>query len=75
MENKEYKDCGCANGWYSPSILVNGKWVKEHPDRVPAEVVACREAGHGLSSKKLGNCYYEYSCAICKIKYDVDSSD
>ena len=75
MENKGYKDCGCANRWYSPNILVNGKWVKEHPDRIPAEVVACREAGHQKRGVSLGRCWTQVYCDICKITYDVDSSD
>lgn len=75
MENNEYKNCGCANGWYAPHILKNSKWVKAHEDRIPAEVVACRAAGHRVREVKKGNCWYQVYCDTCRITYDYDSSD
>lgn len=35
----------------------------------------CREAKHVLSNRNLGRCYDEYSCAICRITFNIDSSD
>jgi hypothetical protein len=75
MENKEYKNCGCANGWYAPNIWKDGKWVKMYEDRVPAEVTACRAAGHRTREVKKGNCWHQVYCDVCKITWDVDSSD
>jgi hypothetical protein len=60
MEN-EMKNLGCMNGWKSE----------------PVEYTKCKSGCHHefVSTRKLGNCWYEYSCEICKIKYNVDSSD
>jgi hypothetical protein len=55
----EIKDLGCMNGWPVD----------------PLEYVHCCNHKHVLTTVKLGNCWTEYSCEICKIKYNVDSSD
>jgi hypothetical protein len=55
------KDLGCMNGW--------------HLKDKPKEYVECCALGHKHTQKKLGNCWYEYYCEICKIRYNVDSSD
>ena len=48
---------------------VNG-WLQR-----PTEVAQCEEQGHKTKEERLGDCYYEYTCDICNIKYTVDSSD
>ena len=53
------KDLGIMNGW----------------SEKPKEYVECREAKHRVNETKLGNCYYEYECPVCKIRWRVDSSD
>ena len=56
MENT-IKDLGCMNGW-----------VNE-----PAEFTECRKIHpHFIEVKKLGNCWYEYTCKVCGIRYTVD---
>jgi hypothetical protein len=64
MNENEIKDLGCMNGWKDPSNEWTLYW-------------ACLNAGHRshLQNNKLGNCWTEITCEICKIKYNVDSSD
>lgn len=61
MENDEVKDLGCMNGWHG----------------APPEYTKCVASSHFVhrTKKRLGNCWYEFTCPICKIKWDVDSSD
>ena len=64
MENIEYKNLGCMNGWdYS------GKGN-------PTEFDNCIALGHTHRAIRSGTwtCYTYYFCDICKIKYEVDSS-
>lgn len=53
-----FKNLGCLNGY------------SETPD----EVKRCWEKAHLLEGRKLGNCYYEYFCDECRIRYSIDSS-
>lgn len=53
-----YKNLGCLNNW-----------VEE-----PAEYLACCQAGHSWRETNLGNCWNKYTCDICKICFDIDSS-
>lgn len=50
---------GCMNGWY---------------EKPPKEFTKCRKLKHKVDRKNLGNCYNEFTCTTCKIKYQVDSS-
>ena len=54
-----FKHLGVANGWRKD----------------PAEYVKCKEQKHQCWERNIGRCYTEYGCDICKIKYEVDSSD
>jgi hypothetical protein len=58
-EGLDEVDLGTANGWVA----------------TPIEYTSCRKANHPLNERKLGNCYYEYTCPICHITFRVDSSD
>lgn len=60
MEN-EVKNLGLMNGW------------KENP----VELTECRAKGHmpEVVRSATWRCYSYYSCPICKIQYEVDSSD
>jgi hypothetical protein len=62
MENK-IKNLGCANGWTDESLPIE---YEQHVNARHFELATV---------KKLGNCWYEYTCPICKIRYNVDSSD
>ena len=42
---------------------------------IPFIFIECAKLGHVKVSKKLGRCYHEYTCEICKFTYSVDSSD
>lgn len=71
------KDLGTMNGWYAPISYPNG-W--EGPpvrgeDKVPPEYTACVAAGHPHRETRLGRCWNRYTCDICQITWDVDSSD
>jgi hypothetical protein len=57
--DKHYEHMGAVNGW-----------IKR-----PTKVVQCEQDGHKVKEERLGDCYYEYTCDICNIKYTVDSSD
>ncbi len=73
----EMKDLGCANGWVGPTSYPQG-WdgpAVKGVDRTPVEYTACRKAGHPLQVVKKGNCWYQYTCPICGITWDEDSSD
>ena len=59
MGEHEVKDLGCMNGWKIP----------------PDEYKDCVDSNHDVSTKKLGNCWYEYTCKVCGIRYNIDSSD
>lgn len=63
LVSREYKDLGCMNGWVLGAS--------------PKEYLCCWSLNHikSIIKKKLGNCLYEYTCPICKIKYSADSSD
>jgi hypothetical protein len=56
-----FKNLGCMNGWKI--------------GETPKEYCECWSKGHKQTQIKLGECWYEYYCEICKIVYDVDSSD
>ena len=82
------KDLGCANSW-SPVIVYPSykdmvhktNEVIQKPDTTPLEYTACQQAfktggaNHPLTVVKKGNCWYQYTCPICGITWDVDSSD
>ena len=59
-EVKEYKNLGIMNGW------------KEQPK----EYKECCEKKHThiRQGSSVWSCYNYYSCPICKIRYEVDSS-
>lgn len=57
--DKDYKHLGAANGWLMQ----------------PQELKECEKQRHKQKEQQLGNCYHEYTCDICNIKYTVDSSD
>lgn len=72
------KDLGCQNGWYGATYYPNG-WdgpkVKE-PDNIPVEYTRCQhELKHSLVAVNKGRCWTQYTCPICEITWDVDSSD
>jgi hypothetical protein len=76
MNEVGYKNLGCMNSWFSPKILRDGKWVPMYPNlKPPVEFQLCREAGHKPREITKGRCWYQVYCDICKITYDVDSSD
>lgn len=56
-----------------PQVFVYG----EQPGEVhsPALVVRLGHHRHEIVERKLGNCYYEYTCTGCKLTYRIDSSD
>lgn len=60
MVNREYQNCGCANGWQETPEIVN----TAHKDKDAQWVVV-----------NLGRCYNKYICDKYKIYYTVDSSD
>lgn len=57
----EYTDLGIMNNW------------KEHPE----EYKNCLEQKHKINSiaSSWWSCYTYYDCPICKIRFEVDSSD
>ena len=55
---EKIKNFGYANGW----------------NNTPKEVKCCRDLGHTLEGRKIGNCVHEHYCPICKITWTVDSS-
>jgi len=56
------KDLGCQNGW-----------IGEYP---PEWVKCCEEKHYKyIVVAKKGNCWHQYTCPICEITWDVDSSD
>lgn len=61
MENNKYKNLGVMNGW--------NEW--------PAEYRKCRELGHYHT--RVGNdphvTWTKFFCEVCKIEYEIDSSD
>ena len=71
------KDLGCLNGWHGCTNYPNG-WdqpgVKE-ADNIPPEYEACVAQGHALITGNKGRCWTQYTCPICEITWDVDSSD
>lgn len=71
------KNLGCMNGWYGRVTYPNGwdgKKVKE-PDNIPLEYTKCVDANHPLVEVNKGRCWTQYTCPICNITWDVDSSD
>ncbi len=72
------KDLGCMNGWAARVwTKADGSKFVEKEDTTPEEYKKCKSGCHHefVSVRKLGNCRHEYSCEICNIKYNVDSSD
>ena len=59
----EFKHLGWANVW---------DYLKK-PE--PEEFKNCNAANHRLERYELGRCLMRYKCPICRISYDVDSSD
>lgn len=55
----KWKDLGFVNGW------------RENPK----EYDACKAQGHKLIETNIGTCLNRWECPICKIHFDVDSSD
>lgn len=81
VENK-MKYLGFANGWdavinyptYKDMVnRTNG--VVEKPNTTPPEYTACVSLGHKHTAQIKGRCWYVYSCPICGIEWEVDSSD
>ncbi len=58
-KKSKIKDFGIMNAW-------NGK--------TPSRVKKCQQMKHVVTSKKISDCYHEYSCSICNYLYTVDSS-
>ena len=58
-EIDKYKNLGTMNGW----------------KKSPKELDRCEEKLHTRGARNLGRGYEEYYCPICKIRYQVDSSD
>ncbi len=65
----DYKDLGYMNGWEYEVKDGVAHFTKAK------EYNFCREQGHQLRSINRGRCDNRYICDICKIYYDVDSSD
>lgn len=42
--------------------------------KTPSRVKKCQQMKHVVTSKKISDCYHEYSCSICNYLYTVDSS-
>lgn len=65
MDTSDYNNLGCMNAWY-----YGGK-------NNPPEYDECIAKGHQhrAVSSATWRCYTYYYCDICKIKYEVDSSD
>jgi len=53
------KDLGIANGWRE----------------TPPELITCSDQDHKISTINIGKCLTKFICPICKIKWEVDSSD
>lgn len=58
----EIKDLGCMNGW---------------GDNVPEEYRLCCRGNHykHVEVVSLGRCWSQYTCKVCGIRYNIDSSD
>jgi hypothetical protein len=41
----------------------------------PAEYLKCMENGHELTYRQAGRCNMEFTCCVCNIRWNVDSSD
>ena len=63
IDRSKYKNLGCMNWWHSEG------------EDAPPEAQKCFDAGHSHIAENIGNCWTKYYCDICKIYYDVDSSD
>lgn len=81
-KGKKMKDLGCQNGWSADIVYPTYKdmvnrtnAVVRKPDTTPPEYTACREAGHPLVEGNRGRCWTQYTCPICQITWDTDSSD
>ena len=72
------KDLGCMNGWYAPVYHVSG-WdsptYKKEEDKIPQEYLHCVSQKRPLVVANKGRCWTQYTCPICGITFDVDSSD
>lgn len=54
-----WRDFGCANGWIQN----------------PPAYDECMAAKHVVRGKTVGRCLTRYSCDICRISFEFDSSD
>lgn len=62
------KNLGCTNSWnFDPDEYINH--IKY------CNIFDGKRLDYPVTRKKLGNCYYEYTCERCKIIWTVDSSD
>jgi hypothetical protein len=73
------KNLGCINSWFGKYLSYPNGWdgpaVEMGEDNPPAEYLACRAAKHPLVEVNRGRCWNQYTCPICGITWDVDSSD
>lgn len=57
----EKLDLGYMNGWDQKNY--------------PVEYLKCWVEKHELTYRQVGRCDMEYTCPICGIKWNIDSSD
>jgi hypothetical protein len=51
-------------------IGVSNAWTN-----IPIELKECKEHNHVLTIQTISNCYKSFTCPICKIIFETDSSD
>ena len=73
------KDLGSLNDWYRQYRSYPNGWDKPYvlvgENNIPPEYTACVESHHSLTQVNKGRCWNQYTCTICEITWDVDSSD
>ena len=73
---KKMKHLGCINGWAARVwTKADGSKFVEKEDTTPQEFKDCQAQKHMMEVYRTGRCASRVMCHICKIEYDVDSSD
>jgi len=72
------KDLGSMNGWRGNTSYPNGWDGPAVPgvDNTPQEYTLCQGTlDHPLVAVNKGRCWTQFTCPICGITWDCDSSD